>query len=156
MVCCRELRMAGEAASPFNEIIALDYYDGIRAGLAACTHCGSEFRFENLDDDEGGPVRVVSFAPLPQGSMKKWVESVWERPSPSGIWVPIWSWPDSITESRKDRECDAICELAEAPRWVAAWRVSEPMIVLRWHPWPALQADRDWFEFCDVKRQRQR
>ena len=153
MTCCSALQKIGAGDSPFLEIIGLGYYDGILSGLAKCSDCSQEFRFENLDEDLGGEVRVVSLASMPVGSMHAWVRDIWQpRPVPKGIWVAGWSWPSAEIAAAKTAASDAICARADAPHWVVAWRLSEPMRILRWLQIPNADKTRDWFEYCGLTR----
>lgn len=153
MSCCSEIQKSGAGESPFRDIIGLGYYDGILSGLARCEGCAREFRFENLDEDLGGEVRIVSLATLPAGSMQDWIREVWHpRPVPKGIWVADWSWPSPEIAAAKTAASDLICNRAEHPRWVVAWELASPMQVLRWLEFPEQHAPRDWFEFCRLTR----
>lgn len=134
-------------------MICLDFYDGPLSGLAKCGTCGREYLFENLDEDGGGDVRIVSVAPLPPGSIQSWVNGIWKpRPIPGPIWVPIWSWPDQATAQAKTAASDAICEQAADPLWVIAWKIGEPTWILKVLKYPAAAQGLDWFAFSGVKR----
>jgi hypothetical protein len=153
MTCCSEIQKSGAGESPFLDIIGLGYYDGILSGLAKCEGCSREFRFENLDEDLGGEVRVVSLAALPDGSMQDWCSEVWRpRPIPARIWVADWTWPSPEITAAKTEASDVICNRAEHPRWVVAWKLSEPMQILRWLDLPRDSVPRDWFEYCGLQR----
>jgi hypothetical protein len=95
--CCSELTRLRTKQSPFARIIALDWYDGPRAGLLQCGECFREFRFEVLDEligEEEQDIRVYSLAPLGSGSLTRLSDALAQYESPrSPVWVPRWKFP---------------------------------------------------------------
>jgi hypothetical protein len=123
--CCRESTHLRTGKSPFSRVIALDWYDGPRAGLLQCGECGREFRFELLDevinDDEGQDVRIFSLAPLPTHSMERLSDALSRYQTPvHPVWVPLWQFPTAEEESTLDRLTDQILDESGPPELAIA------------------------------------
>ena len=153
--CCRELTHFRSNKSPFTRIIALDWYDGPRAGLLQCGGCFREFRFEVLDeliDGEEQDVRVFSLAPLASGSLTRFSDAL--APYETArypVWVPRWKFPTEAERSVLDRLTDQIRDGAGPPELVIATPdLSEEIMAAKAITAEDLARVTDWFSFLGL------
>lgn len=93
-VCCRKLIELNKQGSPWGEIIALGYYDGPTTGLAKCSLCSSEYKFDLLTWDDRQDVRIYAFSPLPASTFQQVIDAMALLGAPAWpIWFPIWQVP---------------------------------------------------------------
>ncbi len=102
----------------FDRVIALDWYDGPRSGLAS--RSGSEYRFdlldETTDDPSGRDVRIFSLSPLPPGSIDRFAAAVSRFDEPRlPVWVPSWLFPAEADRAAMDAMADEILRSAGPP-----------------------------------------
>jgi hypothetical protein len=156
--CCRELIHLKATRSPFTRIIALDWYDGPRAGLAQCGGCNLEFRFELLDEvintEEGQDVRILSLAPLPPNSLSRLSDALVRYQAPSSpVWVPLWKFPSEAEQAALDRLTEEILGAAGPPGWVVATpNLSEEILAAEAITAEDLIRVTDWFCFLSLDR----
>jgi hypothetical protein len=122
-VCSRQLPRWPKAHSPFVQLIVLDWCDGPRAGLLKCGRCGREYRFDLLDeqinDEEGRDVWVLSLAPLAEGSLARLAAALAPYQTPRWpVWVPFWRLSTKADQVALDHLTDQLLNEAGPPEWV--------------------------------------
>ncbi len=103
MQCCLELSES-KARSPFQRVIALDYYDGPLSGAAKCSICSRCYRFECIAWSPDEDIRVYSLHPLPEDVFDIVIGLLHTLGTPHWpVWFPVWSiqGPKSATLARK-------------------------------------------------------
>jgi hypothetical protein len=160
-VCCRQLVGLRRVKSPFTRVIAFDYADGPRAGLAQCGHCGRAFRFEPLDELINGPdgrdVRIVSLAPLPATSLDAIVAALSESHEPGWpVWAPIWRFSSEAERAVADDRTQRILDEASPAELVIAAtdHLAEEILACRGVTSEQMSRVDDWFAFLGLTRAR--
>ncbi len=119
--CCRQLPTARPAASPFGEVICLDYYDGPVSGITRCTVCETAYVFRLLEWDQGQDVRVFSLAALPPSSFLEAVAICSKLGAPRWpVWVLPWESRATGQLELVDRTLQAILDRADSPGAIVA------------------------------------
>ena len=132
--CCRELTQLRTNKSPFSRIVALDWYDGPRAGFLRCGCCAREFRFELPDElinaEQEQDLRIFSLARLAPAALTRFSESLSRYEAPAvPKWDPRWKFPTDAEQIALDHLTDQIREGAGAPELVIATRnLSEEIV----------------------------
>jgi hypothetical protein len=161
-VCCRDLPRRNGVKSPFAKIIALDWYDGPRAGLLSCGQCAREYRFEPLDEvyngHQGRDWRIFSLAFMPEGSMKRLADAFAPYETPWGIhpqvWVPLRDkFPSLAEEFAMDRLTSRLlCEASSPELAIASSDIAEEILAARKLKAGDLDSVKDWFAYLGVAR----
>jgi hypothetical protein len=157
--CCHELTHLRSVKSPFTSIIALDWYDGPRAGLLHCGVCSREFRFELLDElvdeKEAQDFRIFSLGSVAKGSIARLSDALSPYETPrSPVWVPHWKFPTETEQTALDRLSDRILDEAAPPELVIATPdISEMIAVAKTVTPEDLVQVTDWFSFLGLVRQ---
>ena len=154
--CCRELTHPRTHKSPFSRIIALDWYDGPRAGFLQCGCCAREFRCELLEelinDEHEQDLRIFSLAPLAPGALTRWSDALSRYETPAlPVWVPRWEFPTEAEHIALDRLTDQIRAEAGAPKLANATpNLSQEIVVAKAITAGDLAQVTDWFAFLGL------
>ncbi len=118
--CCRDLNRPSNGPSPFDRVIALDWYDGPTEGLVRCGECGQVYRFDLLDSvDEDRGIRIYGLAPGLADTMDRLVDvlSPFMRPS-WPMWAPLWKFSSEDDRIAVERAVDDLMAKAAARDFV--------------------------------------
>jgi hypothetical protein len=147
-VCCRDLASLGNGPSPFDQIIALGFYDGPTSGVLRCGTCGAAYRFDMLDWSEDHDVRIIRLAALPPQAWKQCVDALIRTESPHWpVWVPwVKTRPSEEAREAADRALGEALALAKPADLVLAWSGNgERILAARRLPANDLARAPDWF-----------
>lgn len=147
VVCCVHLSVADTVlASPFQRMIAVDYYDGFRAGLVECSVCRRVFAAEFLDWDDNQDVRVFALCPT-QGVSLDDLSGLGAEPS-WPLWVPF-------NDELHSKMLDAVDRLLAETRDVAFVVATRDLSKEISHVYVGIEHSCvDWFTFFGIERSR--
>ncbi len=142
----------------FDKILVLDYYDGPRSGVAHCSACVSEYRFDlldgDIDDATGEDVRIFRLALLPRAA---WDELVAVCPDHERarwpIWVPLWRFESDVQRRAADEAVHRVLAEAGPMEFVVASPDGlQTILVCRHVGADAVSNVQDWFQYLGLKR----
>jgi hypothetical protein len=109
-----------EYPSPVTQIIGLDYYDGVTAGVLK-TASGSVYRFDMVDEEfnpDGLDRRTFVLAALPTRAFDTILSAIAPHIAPQWpCWVPIWKFPTEETRLSIEELIDQVLATAGKPAW---------------------------------------
>lgn len=146
--CCHDPASLKNAATPFSQILALDFYDGPTSGILQCANCSATYYFDMLDWDEDHQIRIFRLAMLPQGSLEQCVAVFARFEAPDWpVWVPWFrSSPSDEARDAVDRELEFILKKARpAELVVASSGYGEKVLAAVKVPAAELIETPDWF-----------
>jgi len=149
-----------EPQSLFDRIICLGWYDGPLEGI--CSSGGADFRYDLADDADVLRYRVFRLAPLPNGSVSRFMDAMYrfgqladgEIP-PSPMWVPMWQFPTPQDQTHAENLSDSIMESATAPSVAFCWDFHDARVTAG----RAIDPDdtpHDWFVWLGLERHGER
>jgi hypothetical protein len=155
--CGQMLGIAPQVMAPFDEIIALGYYDGPTDGILHCRGCNQEFYFEMLDSrfdlPEEDETRIFSLSPIAEGTLAKFTAAMSKYQQPSWpFWRPTWSFPSEQERDEMNALVDRVMDRKGSVEWVVAsssWLSGE---ILAARPVSIDEFDQEnhWFSFLGV------
>ncbi|MDQ3706597.1 MAG: hypothetical protein M3437_15530 [Chloroflexota bacterium] len=101
ILCCKNTYSGGLEPSPFERLIALEYYDGPTRGVIQCRDCEQAYIFTMLDIDdegkydraswnEGREIRVFGLSDLPASSFEELMRVCSRYVAPTWpVWLPL-------------------------------------------------------------------
>jgi len=106
--------------SPFERIIALDWYDGLKAGLAACAAAKRAYAIEFRSWDDEETRRIYTLSPFAFADFERVVAV------PSGslgpprwpMWLPVWRFHSRLAQETAERALATLAEKAQEPTFV--------------------------------------
>jgi hypothetical protein len=138
----------------FKHVVCLEWYDGPLSGMLAFRNEPFEFRFDLVDDAQVLGYRVYKIAPLPQGTIDRFVNLLAQlghaTPPHWPVWVPIWHFPSDADRSAANSATEELLRVASLPVAAFCWSLADDRItayrVIRasdsmpedWFPWLGL------------------
>lgn len=116
--CASSVETRFPCISPFDRIIALDYYDGLKGGLVRCSRCSAEYAVEMTGESEDDScLRTWALALLPQGSFDRIVGLIvpWLGEPQWPFWFPIWNFGTDADRRAVSAEIEKVMSMAGRP-----------------------------------------
>ncbi len=143
--------MGTPTTSPFDQEIALGFYDGPTHGFLHCRDCQQEFYFAMIDSravSSEEDTRIFELASIPIGSIARFETAMSPfQQTIHPVWVPLWSFPTDQDRDWMSQFVDGIVSQKGPVEWVVAsstW-LSDEILAAR----PIENLDRqepvDWF-----------
>jgi hypothetical protein len=163
-LCCNNAYSGGLEPSPFERLIAIEYYDGPTKGVIQCRDCDQAYMFTMLeiDDegkydtaswDEGREIRIFGLSYLPASSFEDLIAVCSRYMAPKWpIWVPLHRTTHTgetlnVLESEIARVLDVTRDLSLV---VATHGLLVDVIAARNISEVELVEKRDWFFFLGL------
>ncbi len=117
------------ASSPFDRIIALDWYDGLKAGLAMCTASKRAYSIEFRSWDDEEIRRVYSLSPIEAADFEHVLALIRCLGAPRWpIWFPKWQFQAREAQEAAERALARLSEKLQPAFLVLAQDLSKEII----------------------------
>ena len=145
-----------EPQSLFDRIICLGWYDGPLEGI--CSGQGAEYRYDLVDDADVLRYRVFRLAPLPDGSVARFLDAMYsygqldigDEPA-APLWVPMWQFPSPDNQSAAEALSDSILQSATTPELAFCWDFDDARVTAC-RAITNDDAPADWFVWLGLDR----
>lgn len=135
-----------------RQAIVFDWFDGPREGVCSFSKPQGSFYFELLDErtsSEDADARLFILSQIPDDAVERIVAALKVLGTPTTpVWVPIWTFPDQVTEEIAENavaqiigdkiETDLVVYTRDMVDFFGCWRISRNA------------QTQDWFEYLGI------